>query len=104
MNNFNEIDFSHAYVAIMAAAEFSDNVTEQEMEMLKSVLLKAKAEREPIKCPHCGSTNCGMSDYESLAMGENLEIYGQYDSELYTQFTCFDCREDFRKVLEISHQ
>ena len=104
MNNFHEIDFSHAYIAIMTAAEYSDHVTEQELKMLESILLKAKAEREPIKCPHCGSTNCGMSDYEPLAMGENLEMYGQYDSDLYAHFTCFDCREDFRKVLKISHQ
>lgn len=104
MYHFHEIDFDHAVDAIMAAAEWSDNVTDQELEMLKSVLLKAKAESEPIKCPHCGSTNCGMSDYETLAMGENVEIYGQYDSELYANFTCFDCREDFRKVLEISHK
>jgi hypothetical protein len=59
---------------------------------------------EKIKCPNCESTKCGMVDYEPLAMGSNLEVYGQYDTELYAHFNCQDCGEDFRKVLIISHQ
>lgn len=104
MNNFHEIDFSHAYVAIMVAAELSDNVTEQELEMLKSVLLKTKAEREPIKCPHCGSTNVRMVNHDPLAINEDLFTLGQFDNELFSQFDCFDCENSFQKVLEISHQ
>ena len=104
MYHFHEIDFSHAYVAIMAAAESSDNVTEQELEMLKSVLLKTKVAYEPIRCPHCGSTNVRMVDYEPLAINEDLFTLGQYDNELFSQFDCFDCENSFRKVLEVSHQ
>ena len=100
----NKIDFEHAIDVIMTAAEWSDNVTEQELEMLKSVLLKEKAVREPIKCPHCGSTEVGMVDYEPLAVENDLATLGQYDSELYSRFLCFDCEESFDKVLEISHK
>ena len=99
-----QIDFSHAYIAIMTAAEHSDNVSKQELKMLSELLLKAKAMSEPIKCPHCESTKCGMTDYEPLAYGKDLEMYGQYDVDLYAHFECQDCNEEFRKVLEISHQ
>ena len=85
----------------MTAAEYSDNVTEQELKMLGSILLKAKAEREPIKCPHCGTDNCGMTDYEPLECAPEA---AQYDPELYSTFECYTCLNTFRKVLEISHQ
>jgi len=110
MNNFHEIDFSHAIDVIMASAEWSDNVTEQELKMLESVLLKAKAVSEPILCPHCGSIHVGMVDYEPLAthasfLGEEkLKDWGPYDTELYSTFKCFFCKETFQKILEVSHQ
>jgi DNA-directed RNA polymerase subunit RPC12/RpoP len=108
MENFKkfelEINFHHAITAVMDALQHSDNVTESEMKMVNLLLLKAKATSEPIRCPHCGSEKCGMTDYEPLAHGENLEMYGQYDTELYSHFHCQNCGEDFQKVLEISHQ
>ena len=58
---------------------------------------------EEIKCPKCGSTKCGMVDYEPLAMGKDLAMYGQYDTDLYAHFNCQECDEDFQKVLKISH-
>lgn len=60
--------------------------------------------KKEIKCPNCGSTECGMVDYEPLAMGKNLEMYGQYDTELYAHFNCQKCDEDFRITLKISQQ
>jgi predicted RNA-binding Zn-ribbon protein involved in translation (DUF1610 family) len=99
-----QIDFEHAIVAVLDACEHSDNVTPAEFELVLGLLKKAKAQSQPIQCPNCGSTKCGMVDYEPLAYGPNLEMYGQYDTELYSHFGCQDCGENFRKDLEISHQ
>ena len=99
-----KIDFSHALVAVMDALEHSDNVTLSEFKLVKSLLLKAKAVSEPILCPHCGSDNCGMSDYEQLAVDSYKLGDAQYDNELYSHFECYNCMDTFQKVLEISHQ
>ena len=88
----------------MTAAEYSDNVTEQELEMLKSVLLKAKAVSEPFLCPNCGSIHVGMVDYEPLSLHEELKDWGPYDTELYSKFKCFFCKRTFSKVLDVSHK
>ena len=55
-----------------------------------------------VHCKNCGSTNVRMVDYQPLAIGENLLTIGQFDTELYGQFDCFDCEESFQQVLEIS--
>jgi hypothetical protein len=104
MSNFQEIDFSHAVIAIMDAVTLSDNVTLEERKLVHSLLLKAKAVSKPIECPHCGSDNCSMSDHQPLAMDSYLLPEAQYDNELYSQFECHNCMETFQKVLEISHQ
>jgi hypothetical protein len=99
-----KIDFDHALVSVMDALEYSNNVTLSEFKLVKSLLLKAQAANQPMKCPSCGSTKCGMVDYEPLAYGKDLEMYGQYDEDLYAHFECQECNEEFRKVLKISHQ
>jgi hypothetical protein len=105
-----QIDFEHAILAVLDACEHSDNVTPDEFELVLSLLKKAKAQSEPILCPHCGSIHVGMVDYEPLAthasfLGEDeLKGWGPYDTELYSTFKCFFCKETFRKVLEVSHQ
>jgi hypothetical protein len=112
MNKFHEIDFEHAIEAITTAAEWSDNVTNEELEMLKALLLKAKAASQPVVCPKCGSVHVGMVDHESLYLYEHpLRLaemkdsgFGPYDTELYSTFKCFFCEEHFQKVLEVSHQ
>jgi transposase-like protein len=100
----SKIDFEHALVAVLDALEYSDNVTQSEFKLVKSLLLKAQVNSQPIKCPHCGSTEVRMVDYEPLAVEDALDNFGQYDNELYSRFLCFDCEESFDKVLEISHQ
>ena len=55
-----------------------------------------------IHCKGCGSTNVRMTDYEPLAVNEDLLTMGQFDNELYAQFDCLDCETSFKEVLEIS--
>jgi hypothetical protein len=55
-----------------------------------------------IHCKSCGSTNVRMTDYQPLAVGEDLSFEWQFDNELYGQFDCFDCETSFQEVLEIS--
>ena len=100
----SKIDFEHAILAVLDACEHSDNVTPDEFELVLSLLKKAKVQSQPIKCPHCESTEVRMVDYEPLAVEDDLATLGQYDSELYSRFLCFDCEESFDKVLEISHK
>ena len=62
---------------------------------------KTKMEKK-IHCKSCGSTNVRMTDYQLLAINEDLLTLGQFDNELYGQFDCFDCETSFQQVLEIS--
>jgi len=62
---------------------------------------KTKMEKK-IHCKSCGSTNVRMTDYQPLAINEDLLTLGQFDNELYGQFDCFDCETSFQQVLEIS--
>ncbi len=100
----SQIDFEHALVSVMDALECSNNVTLSEFKLVKSLLLKAQAANQPMKCPSCGSNKCGMVDYQPLAYGKDLEMHGQYDEDLYAHFECQECNEEFQKVLKISHQ
>jgi hypothetical protein len=58
--------------------------------------------KKKIHCKSCGSTNVRMTDYQPLAINEDLLTLGQFDNELYGQFDCFDCETSFQEVLEIS--
>jgi len=55
-----------------------------------------------IHCKGCGSTNVRMTDYQPLAIGEDLLSIGQFDNELYAYFDCLDCETSFQEVLTIS--
>lgn len=99
----NKIDFEHAIIAVLDACEHCDNVTPAEFELVLHLLKRAQVESQPIQCRTCGSTECVMVDYEPLAIGKQLEMYGQHDTELYSTFKCQSCGEDWRKTLKVSH-
>ena len=60
------------------------------------------ATKNEIHCKCCGSTNVRMTDYQPLAINEDLLSLGQFDNELYAQFDCFDCETSFQQVLKIT--
>lgn len=56
-----------------------------------------------IHCPNCNSTKVRSFDNQSLYHPTKEDDY-QYDNEIYIEFECFDCEENFTKVFDLIEQ